>query len=93
MSKYPHDFDTHRCSGTRANQCSIRRYPAPTDGRGDSLYYKRDGRWHLFAQQYDFDWGDTYMSHVAPISVCPFCGALLDKPNARGKNKIRTKEA
>lgn len=48
-----HNFDTHRCDGTLANRCSIRRYPASEPV--NKFDYEHDGRWHLFMQECDFD--------------------------------------
>lgn len=67
-----HDYDNHRCKGSLRARCSIRRYPAQTLG-----YTYRDGHWHLYQQVTDLDYDCTYMSHVARIKYCPWCGEEL----------------
>jgi hypothetical protein len=68
-------FETHRCEGSLAVRCSIRRYP---DTRSTPTYFSyKDGRWHLYQQVIDFDYDVTYMSEVAAINVCPWCGKRL----------------
>ena len=64
-----HDFETHRCEGSLAARCSIRRYPAKR--------HVRDGRWHLWKQTWDSEYDVTYMREVAAIRYCPWCGSLL----------------
>ena len=65
------DFETHRCMGSLAARCSIRRYPVKRHIRN------RDGRWHLWKQTWDSEWDCIYMSEVAAIRHCPWCGVLL----------------
>ncbi len=67
-----HDFETHRCRGSLRHHASIRRYLA-----GDPPYFYRDGRWHLGVREYDVGYMADYMSHVAPIRYCPWCGKEL----------------
>ena len=67
-----HDFDNHRCEGSLKAMCSIRRYSARVPN-----YTYRDGHWHLYQQVTDFDYDCTYMSHVARIKHCPWCGEEL----------------
>ena len=66
------DFETHRCEGSLKNYCSIRRYQVRRN------ISNRDGRWHLWRQVTDFDYDVTYMSEVAAINVCPWCGERLE---------------
>jgi len=67
-----HDFQTHRCNQSLNANCSIRKYQKSSIGRMD-----RDGQWHLYSREVDFDYDVTYMSHVSKISYCPFCGEKL----------------
>ena len=70
------DFETHRCMGSLAARCSIRRYP---DTRPTPTFYShKDGRWHLWKQTWDSEYDVTYMSEVAAIRHCPWCGKRLD---------------
>ena len=70
-----HDFETHRCEGSLAAGCSIRRYP---DTRPTPTFYShKDGRWHLWKQTWDSEYDITYMNEVAAIRHCPWCGVLL----------------
>ena len=69
-----HDFDTHRCEGSLRALCSIRRYQ---DWRGYYRMFRCDGRWHLYQRVTDWDCDSTYMSHVAAIRFCPWCGEEL----------------
>lgn len=70
-----HDFETHRCEGSLRSYCSIRRYPATNDYQ--RTFNFRDGEWHLYEQEWDSEWGVTYMSHAAAINHCPWCGEEL----------------
>ena len=63
-------FDTHRCRGSLRAGCSIRRYPREET----RLFTRKDGRWHLYMREVDFDYDATYIVEVAEISYCPFCG-------------------
>lgn len=68
------DYETHRCEGSLAARCSIRRYH-----EGPPLLCA-DGRWNLWHLDYDTEWMADYMSHVAAIGFCPWCGErLVDK--------------
>lgn len=69
-------FETHRCDGSLKNDCSIRKYPADNSGLWPE--WEHDGTWNLFVRDLDMDWDYTYMEHVAPIEVCPFCGERLE---------------
>lgn len=62
----PHNFDTHRCEGSIAAHCSLRRYH---DGRG----------WHLSKRDVDCEWLVEYMHHVAAVRFCPWCGKDLEE--------------
>ena len=71
-----HEFETYRCEGSLKTQCSIRRL----DGKAIPLrqpWMRTDGQWHLYEQVVDFDWDVTYMSEVARIRYCPWCGVML----------------
>lgn len=70
-----HDYEGHRCSGSLKSRCSIRRYPLDP-GSLKPIYY-RDGHWHMWALAYDSEWLVNYMSWVARIEYCPFCGKEL----------------
>lgn len=73
MSK---DYDNHRCEGSLKARCSIRRM----DGRATPLrrtWMRTDGQWHLYERIEDWDYDVTYMSRVARIRYCPWCGKEL----------------
>lgn len=71
-----HDFQTHRCKQSLDANCSIRKYPKSSNGLMHNLM-DRDGQWHLYSREVDFDYDVTYMSHVSKILYCPFCGEKL----------------
>lgn len=71
-----HGFETHRCDGSLRARCSIRKH------KGNTVPFRRawmrtDGQWHLYEQVVDFDYDCTYMSEVAKIRFCPWCGKEL----------------
>ena len=66
------DYDNHRCIGSLDAHCSIRRYPAQTSG-----YAYKDGYWHLYQGDYDFDYMTGYLRDVTRIKYCPWCGEEL----------------
>lgn len=62
-------YDTHRCEGSLRSHCSVRLYHASA--------HRFAGEWHLWTREYDSEWDCTYMSHVARIRFCPWCGKEL----------------
>lgn len=78
MGAHIHDFETHRCEGSLRACCSIRRryHDGPTTFVTE-LMLPDDG-WHLLSQEFDYDYDDTYMVHVARIDYCPWCGERLE---------------
>lgn len=74
-----HDFETHRCEGLLAARCSVRRAKHRKLVPLIDAWMQRDGMWHLYVQEYDFDYDLTYMSEVAAIRHCPWCGERLEE--------------
>ena len=70
------EYDNHRCEGSLKARCSIRRL----DGRetpSRRTFMRADGQWHLYEQITDWDYDVTYMSEVARVRYCPWCGKEL----------------
>lgn len=72
-----HDFETHRCDGSLEASCSIRRNPHKKLSPFRDAWMRADGEWHLYVQEWNSEWDVTYMSHVAKINHCPWCGKEL----------------
>lgn len=66
-------YETHRCDGSLANHCSIRRY---SFDRFRTVKVEGAG-WELSKLRYDSEYLTPYMSYVANIKVCPWCGKEL----------------
>ena len=40
-------------------------------------WMRHDGMWHLYTQEWNSEYDVTYMSEVAAIRHCPWCGREL----------------
>lgn len=69
------DYDNHRCEGSLKAHCSIRRCAYPKLWM--RAFMRCDGQWHLYQRRYDYEYDCTYMSEVAAIKHCPWCGKEL----------------
>ena len=56
---------THRCKGSLAERVSIR-------------YEDETAAWWMFKPAHDLEWDAYYLSVVAKIDYCPFCGEELE---------------
>jgi len=65
-------FETHRCDGSLRERCPIRKFEVD-----ERHVWPNDGYWHLYSLQYDYEFMRDYLTHVAVIDYCPFCGKEL----------------
>jgi len=59
---------THRCKKllNSIRKCAIRYFSN-----------KEDPGWYIFVLENDFDWDSVWLSCIAKIEHCPFCGEEL----------------
>lgn len=71
------DYDSHRCDGSLRARCSIRRAKHRMMLPFRDAWMRHDGMWHLYTQEWNSEYDVTYMSEVAAIRHCPWCGEEL----------------
>lgn len=68
-----HNFKAHRCEGSVNSYISIRKYTE----KNTSVWKEDLNKWLLQSNEFDLDYDYHYLSTVAEIKYCPFCGERL----------------